>query len=201
MQKTILSIFDFSGVWSKFYKENGYNVIQADIKLTTYPNNIYQITEEYLNNISPIYGVLAAPPCTAFSGAGARWWKRQDLDGTTKECIDLAKKTLEIINCCKPTFWAVENPVGRLNKMVPEYKEHGPRYFQPFWYGEPYSKKTGLWGSFNFPQPNNVVKPEGQRPGQPPAWYSKMGGKSEKTKEYRSKTPVGFAKRFFEFNQ
>lgn len=139
--------------------------------------------------------------CTAFSGAGARWWKRQDQDGTTRECCLMAIKTLEIIEYCKPKFWAVENPVGRLNKMIPEFAKYGPRYFQPYFYGEKYSKKTGLWGKFNFPEPTNIVEPEGNRPGQPNAWYSKVGGKSEKTKEYRSMTPRGFAEAFYNCNK
>jgi len=31
--KTILSLFDYTGNWSKPYRDNGYNVIQVDIKL------------------------------------------------------------------------------------------------------------------------------------------------------------------------
>jgi len=31
--KTILSLFDYSGNWSFFYKKAGYNVIRQDIKL------------------------------------------------------------------------------------------------------------------------------------------------------------------------
>ena len=30
--KTILSLFDYSGNWPKYYRENGYEVIQVDIK-------------------------------------------------------------------------------------------------------------------------------------------------------------------------
>jgi len=101
----------------------------------------------------------------------------------------------------QPMWWVLENPVGRLNKLFPQLEDYGPRYYQPYWYGDPYSKKTGLWGRFNFPEPTNMVEPEGQRKGQPNAWYSKVGGKSEKTKEYRSITPIGFAQAFYEVNK
>ena len=200
-QKTILSLFDFSGIWSSYYKNNGYKVIQIDIKLNQKPNDIFDIDEKYLDSIAPVYGILASPPCTAFSGAGARWWKRQDEDGTTRECCLMAIKTLEIVEYCKPKFWAVENPVGRLNRMIPEFAKYGPKYFQPYFYGEKYSKKTGLWGQFNFPEPTNLVEPEGNRPGQPNSWYSKVGGKSPKTKEYRSMTPRGVAEAFYNCNK
>lgn len=33
MYKTILSLFDYSGHWSKPYKDAGYDVYQCDIKL------------------------------------------------------------------------------------------------------------------------------------------------------------------------
>ena len=45
-QKTILSLFDFSGIWSSYYKNNGYKVIQIDIKLNQKPNDIFDIDEK-----------------------------------------------------------------------------------------------------------------------------------------------------------
>jgi hypothetical protein len=71
-----------------------------------------------------------------------------------------------------------------------------PWYFQPWWYGDPYTKKTGLWGNFNKNLIRNEVEPtEGSK-----MWLN-YGGKSERTKELRSETPVGFARAFFLANQ
>ncbi len=47
---------------------------------------------------------------------------------------------------------------------------------------------------------DTAVEPTGHRPGQPNDWYSKVGGKSQRTKNYRSKTPRGFARAVFEAN-
>lgn len=194
-KKLILSLFDYSGNWSKPYRDAGYIIRQLDIKLG---NDIY---EYVVGSYGMVYGILAAPPCTDFAVCGAKHFAAKDADGRTTRSIALIKKTLEIIESEKPHFWCLENPVGRLNRLVPELSAFGPRYFQPYEYGDPYRKRTGLWGVFNFPEPTNIVRPEGVRVNQPDKWYSKVGGKSEKTKEYRSITPVGFSYAFFERNK
>ena len=104
-----------------------------------------------------------------------------------------------IIRKVRPKFWALENPVGRLRRLRPELGD--PRLvFDPCDFGDPYTKRTLLFGKFVLPV-KTPVTPLGGRPGQPNAWYSKMGGKSERTKEYRSATPPGFARAFFEANR
>jgi hypothetical protein len=170
-------------------------VVQIDIKLGS---NVFDSSVLSLGNI---HGILAAPPCTDFAVCGAKHFKRKDERGDTRKSVDLVERTLQIINYYKPKFWCLENPVGRLNTLVPYLREYGPRYFQPYHYGDPYRKKTGLWGIYNFPEPTSIVEPVGIRKGQPDEWYSKVGGKSEKTKEYRSITPIGFAYAFFNVNR
>lgn len=193
-KKLILSLFDYSGNWSKPYREAGYRVEQVDLKLG---RDIYGTDFSGYQT----YGILAAPPCTDFAVCGAKHFKRKDENGSTDSSVRLIRRTLEIIELLRPVFWCLENPVGRLNRLVPELSAFGPRYFQPYEYGDPYRKRTGLWGVFNFPEPTNIVRPEGVRVNQPDKWYSKVGGKSEKTKEYRSITPVGFSYAFFERNK
>lgn len=188
MTKTILSLFDYSGNWPKYYKENGYNVLQVDLK---HDLSVLDLQPEDIPD--DVYGILAAPPCTDFSGSGAQYWKTKDEDGRTAASLALVDKTLEIIEWCDPHFWALENPVGRLSKLRQQLGD--PWYFQPHWFGDPYTKKTGLWGKFNKDLPRNDVKPD------PNNWIMKLGGKSEKTKELRSMTPLGFAKAFYEANK
>ena len=182
--KTILSLFDYSGNWPKYYKEAGYNVLQVDIK---YGIDILKLSTRDLPN--QIHGILAAPPCTDFAGSGAQYWKQKDLDGRTEESLKLVDKVLQMVDYYNPEFWALENPVGRLQKLRPELGESW--YFQPHWFGDPYTKKTGLWGKFNRDLPKSPVEPD------PNSWIMKLGGKSEKTKELRSMTPLGFAFAFF----
>ena len=198
----ILSLFDFSGNWAMPYAEHGHDVILWDIKHTcdmySQFSDINDACADYFyenifDNYGTVDGVLAAVPCTDFAGSGARWWKGQDERGDTKKSIELVWQTLRIIDLCQPEFWVIENPVGRINKLVPELGK--PQYFQPWQFGEPYTKKTGLWGEFNMPEPTNIVEPtEGSK------MWKKYGGKSEKTKTARSETPIGFANAFYQAN-
>lgn len=57
-RKIILDLCGGTGSWSKYYKENGY-----DVRVITLPD--YDV----LNYEPPenVYGILAAPPCTMFS--------------------------------------------------------------------------------------------------------------------------------------
>lgn len=187
--KTILSLFDFSGNWPSPYKENGYDVFSIDIKQDI---DILELNKEDLPD--DVYGVLAAPPCTDFSSSGAQYWKTKDADGRTAASLALVDKTIEIVNWYPElTFWALENPVGRLSTLRPALGK--PWYFQPHYYGDAYTKKTGLWGNFNKDLPRNDVKPD------PNSWIMKLGGKSERTKELRSMTPLGFARAFYQANK
>ncbi|WP_282783092.1 DNA cytosine methyltransferase [Phaeodactylibacter xiamenensis] len=214
--KTLLSLFDYSLNWARPYYENGWAVCQLDIK---HGNDINEIDAEWVwENIfdnSPtgtVDGIIAAPPCTDFAVSGAQYWPRKDEDGSTEAAVELIYQVLRIVDLCQPDFWALENPVGRLNKLVPELAEYGPWYFQPHWYGDAYTKKTGLWGEFNKPTKTNAVglfqeveatpydEVEPERACAQGSWLQKLGGKSERTKELRSMTPEGFAYAFWEAN-
>jgi len=194
--KTILSLFDYSGNWSRPYREAGYNVIQVDIKLG---QNI--LTWDY-TQIKDVYGILAAVPCTDYALSGAAWFAAKDKDGRTEESNKLVKKTLEIINYFNPAFWVIENPMSRIHKLNPELGQ--PKYkFHPYEMAEydpeprnsQYQKTTWLWGKFENPVKKPLPNIDGAK------LHTKLGGKSEKVKELRSITPLGFAYAFYEANK
>lgn len=210
--KTILSLFDYSGEWSRPYREAGYETILVDIK---HGKRTHVFTGEGMTRVisvsvghpelfdllakfGPYHGILAAPPCTDFAVSGAQYWPEKDADGRTSASIELVRETLDLIRAFSPAWWALENPVGRLNRMVPELAEYGPWYFQPHWFGDPWTKKTGLWGTFNRALPRSDVDPI--RFNTQGSWTQSLGGKSERTKELRSMTPKGFARAFFQAN-
>jgi hypothetical protein len=198
--RTILSLFDYSGNWSRPYLEAGANVVQIDKKhgVDVMELSATWLKENVMDSFGTVDGILAAPPCTDFAVSGAQYWPAKDKDGRTAKSVELVRQVLRIVEFCKPDWWAMENPVGRLNTLLPELAEYGPWYFQPCDYGDPYTKKTGLWGRFVPPLPlwsgDNSVKPE--RVCSQGSWVQKLGGKSERTKELRSMTPLGFAYAF-----
>lgn len=179
MGKIILDLCGGTGAWSKPYKDSGY-----DVRLVTLPDDVRTYVPP-----KNVYGVLAAPPCCHLAGSGARWWKQKG-DKALIEAMSVADACLRIIFWAKPNFWVMENPVGRLS----QYYGKPVMTFQPYEYGDPWQKRTCLWGFFDTRLKKNIVEPtEGQKIWRMPP--------SEKRKEMRSITPPGFAKAFFEVNQ
>lgn len=200
--KTILSLFDYSGAWVRPYEEAGANVVMMDIKHGTDIAKIdcAFLIEEVLDDWGVVDGILAALPCTDFAVSGARWWKEKDAAGQTEDSIHLAYQTLRAVEFLQPDWWVLENPVGRLPRLVPELQPLGPWYFQPCDFGDPYTKKTGLWGDFTAPTQLQLGEDRSVAPVEGSKMWSKYGGKSERTKTMRSMTPAGFAQAFFECN-
>lgn len=180
--KVIYSLCDYSGEWAKAYKEAGYIVHLIDLK---FGHDVRLL----LRPESPVYGVLAAPPCTVFAGSGAKW---RALRPTSEvlEGLSIVDACLRFIYACNPVFWALENPVGWLK----DYLGEPVMYFDPCDYGDPYTKRTCLWGKFNIPRKTLVKPSEGSK------MHLAYGGRSERTKTLRSITPPGFARAFFEAN-
>ena len=180
-KKVILDLCGGTGSWSKRYRETGYDV--RNITLPDYDVRTYFTTED-------VYGILAAPPCTHLAGSGACWWKKKG-ENALLEALSVVDACLRIVIVTNPVFWCLENPVGRLVHYLGKPK----MYFHPCDYGDPYTKKTALWGNFNIPGKNYVYPSEGMK------LHRMYGGKSERTKRLRSITPSGFAQAFFEANR
>lgn len=236
---TLLSLFDYSGAWSEPYADAGWNVIRWDIKLNEFMEiNLLDSAETVLDLFEDVDGILAAPPCTDFANSGAQYWKQKDEDGRTKQSLELVYQVMRLADLFEPTdpdydgifFWAMENPVGRLPKLIPGLGK--PYYFNPNEFAQ-YTNPTlsqckeldrirskgGICitqEEFDFVlQFNAYTKRTGLwgKFNQPlkksiPAvklasqgtFTQKFGGKSEYTKEMRSFTPEGFAKAFYEAN-
>lgn len=193
--QTIISLYDYTGNWSQPYRENGYNVIQVDIKLGI------DILKWNYKDIKNVKGILIAQPCTDYALSGAKHFKAKDSDGRTKSSQILVAKTKEIIDYFNPDFWVLENPktrIHKLNKWIGNLKyKFNPCDFAGYGYeNERYNKETWLFGKFNDPIKKRLEPLEKEFPG-----FKKLGGKSERTKELRSITPLGFAYAFYESNK
>jgi hypothetical protein len=200
--KIILDLCGGTGAWSKPYADAGY-----DVRVITLPDNDVRIYKPPDN----VYGILAAPPCVEFSIA--KDWK---LDRDFTAGMDVVNACYRIIHTANPYFYAVENPVGYLKEWLGQ-----PTYiFHPWYFGDPWTKKTAIWGKFNKPQriyhtwqsvPKNdklYIRPGRKKPSI--AFLHKsaaavMDGYGNYTltndAEFRSITPPGFAKCFYEANR
>ncbi|MDX2240242.1 MAG: hypothetical protein NW224_06125 [Leptolyngbyaceae cyanobacterium bins.302] len=171
-ERVILSLCDYSGVWSRPYQDAGYKVAQVDIKLGQ--------DLRLLRHPGRVWGILAAPPCTVFSLAGNRT-KRTDQEWL--EALSVVDACLRLVWVASPRWWVLENPRGKLVHYL-----GSPRFeFEPFLYGDPWTKRTCLWGNFVIPE-FKPVEPE----------FSLH--QSVRDPQLRAQTPSGFATAFFKAN-
>lgn len=197
-KNVIISLCDYSGAWSQPYVDAGYAVKRIDLKRgddarlwPSKPSGKARFSSDFddiRDYIGLVRGVLSAPVCTAFSNAGA---KHTRTDDDVREALALVDACIRISMVVDPDFWALENTVGKLVKWLGD-----PAYtFNPCDFGDPYTKRTLLWGRFNSDLKTNPVEPvEGSK------MWAQYGGGSDRTKELRSLTPPGFARAFYEAN-
>lgn len=171
----ILDLCAGSGEWSRPYLEAGYEVRRVDL-----PEDV-----RLIHNPGKVHGILAAPPCTVFASSGARW-PRSNEDYI--EALSIVDACLRLVVICQPEWWVLENPIGKLVRWLGKPK----MYFQPYEYGDPYTKRTALWGDFNEPIKNPVIPEE-------KSMIHYMSPSPQRA-ALRSVTPSGFAKAFFEAN-
>lgn len=138
-----------------------------------------------------IRGFFAMPPCTHFAASGARWWADKG-DGPLLESLSVADACIRLATALRAhglRWWALENPIGRLVN----YLGDPTMAFDPCDYGDPYTKRTLLWGEFNTELPRTPV---------PASEGSKMHRmpESKARAALRSQTPAGFSRAFFSAN-
>lgn len=158
--------------------------------------------------------IMAFPPCTDLANSGSRHWKKKaeaDPDFQIK-----AAATARIAANIADYFgvpYMIENPVGKLSTLwrkpdhsfnpcdfggyLDEHDEHPifPDFLPP---RDAYVKKTMLWtgNGFYMPPMRYVLPVSKDFPG-----WSKLGGKSKRTKLIRSLTPRGLAIAVYEANK
>ncbi len=127
-----------------------------------------------------MWGILAAPPCTEFSIArnGHPDRPRDFVAGmaTVNACM-------RIILQCRPKWWALENPTGHLSKFLGTPRDT----WEPCDFGDPWTKRTSIWGEYTIPTRGPFVQPTGS-------------AMQRSTAALRAVTPPGFARAFYEAN-
>lgn len=217
--KILISLFDRSGNWSAEYEKAGWIVYRVDLKdgidIMTWDYKSIKTWGKHIERQRVVCGVIAAVPCTEFALTGAASFAKKDQDGTTDEAVKLAKKALEIISYFgldhwgyfagdysdgdTPFFWAIENPMTRLHKLVPEVGQikfkFSPNEFAQYSdnpEANQYSKQTWLFGEFKAPEKKPLPSLiSGLK------WKDSKRGTREQKAQQRSVTPDGFSKAFY----
>ena len=136
----VIDLFSGLGGFSQAFVDRGHYVERYDFNEDfqevphTTIKDVFDMTPIDLE-IADI--VLASIDCTHFSHANPF----PDKDGL-RLSKELTKHTLNIIHETNPQFWVIENPPGRIKKVL------GPPVYKTAWgyWGTPYLKPTWLWG-------------------------------------------------------
>lgn len=189
MSRLVLSLFDLTGNMVKPWADAGFDTLCVDIQRDGTdilrwlpPRREYQI-------------IFAFPPCTNLSVSGARWFKDKGLAGLGS-AIELIERARDICEwACAP--WMLENPVSTLSTYwrAPDHIFH-PHQFAGLEPADNYTKKTCLWTGNDFRMPQPFPLPDAARPDD----RIHKAAPGPLRANFRSATPMGFARAVFEAN-
>lgn len=205
----VISLCDLTGNFVQPWVDAGYHAILVD------PQHIFSTThgritrlamtvEGALDELGPVIRrgdvafVAAFPPCTDMAVSGARWFE-------TKRRADpmFQAKAVAVAEQCRTLGrlsgapWLVENPVSVLRRVFgrPDHTFHPSDYaaLEP---ADNYTKRTCLWtgGGFVMPAPQRDASL-----GEPDDRIHKAPPSAERA-NFRSATPMGFARAVFQAN-
>lgn len=147
-----------SGVVRRAFRGYGHTAFSCDLLPARDGECIYHFTMDVMHALEMGRGVydlvILHPPCQFIAVSGNRWYanshQRRAATFWTLELWDLA--------CACARHVCLENPVGL---KIPGVTPH---WVQPWQFGHPETKKTGLW-LHNLPplEPTRVVEPTEQR--------------------------------------
>lgn len=216
--KLIVSLFDKTLQWVQPFINAGYAVIPWDL---SHEGNIlendagiellmWKISEAIEAGYQP-FGLLGAPPCTRYTVSSNRhraesrtkiievdkgWFMTEmEMYNLLTSCYETIREYMERIGGRPLQFHALENPIGVIETECPWIKEYPVKWkFDPCDFGDPYTKKTVLWGDYKIPQyktPTLFVIPE---------YIHNMAPGPDRSAK-RSVTPKGFAQAFYQANK
>ena len=176
----VLELFAGSRSIGKASEILGYQVFSSDLINFEKIDYVTSILNFNINKVPFQPDIIwASPPCTGFSVAalGHHWTGGKNAyipkTDTAKLGIELAKKTIEIINYFKPKYFFIENPRGLLRKMdfMDNFIRQSITYCQ---YGDTRMKPTDIWTNSTkwIPRPMckngddcHIAAPRGSRTG------------------------------------
>jgi hypothetical protein len=183
---------EYSGAVREEFRRLGHDAWSCDLLQSDDGSEFHEVRDVFEMIESREWDIaILHPPCTALAVSGNAHYGR----GMAKEHLrgESIKWTMDLWElatlCCNHV--ALENPVGVLSNHIPVK----PSYIQPYEFGHPESKRTGLW-LHGLPalKPTQVLtKPAcGYWENQTPSGQNKLSESKDRWK-LRSKTYSGVA--------
>jgi hypothetical protein len=149
----VLVACEYSGRVRDAFTRRGHYAVSCDLLPSDTPGKHYQGDVRQLLKYKWDL-LIGFPPCTKLSAIGARYWPMYQEDGSQQEAIDF----FWLLAHAKVPRVAIENPAGIMSRLW----RKPDQYIQPWWFGDPWIKRTGLWLR-NLPllRPTNEVEPMG----------------------------------------
>lgn len=205
MKDVALFLYDLTGNMAKPWIEAGYTVVLVDVQHPpgiTQNGPIIRVGADIRNGWLPpremidrIAFAAAFPPCDHLSVSGARWFKGKGLRKLAL-AIDLFATAADLCEWLDVPY-LMENPVSMISSYwrKPDYTFH-PHHFTLLEPDDNYTKKTCLWVGGGFVMPAickdfTIGEPDDRIHKAPP---------SDERANFRSATPMGFARAVFQAN-
>ena len=209
MSAVVISLCDLTGQFAQPWVDAGYRAILVDPQhgIDSDDGRVARLAmtvEEALPTLSRtlrydrVAFVAGWPPCTDMAVSGARWFEaKRKADPMFQAKAVAVAEQCRTLGRLSGAPWLVENPVSVLSRAFgkPDHTFHPADYtaWEP---ADNYTKKTCLWTGGGFVMP-------------PPAQDLELGAPDNRIHfaspgperaNFRSATPMGFARAVFEVN-
>ena len=136
----VLVACEYSGTVREAFTERGHDAWSCDLLPTDIPSDKH-IQGDCLEAIASQKWdlIIGHPPCTFLTVSNSKNWAKLQANGKQQAAIDFV---LAIWDADCPRI-CIENPVGALSTRSRMGKP--TQYVQPYEFGHPEQKKTGLW--------------------------------------------------------
>jgi hypothetical protein len=202
----VVSLFDKTGNMVRPWAEAGYECVCYDIAHdrprfeSVGAGSIMFVPFDLMHRAPIVAGriaiVFAFPPCTHLAVSGARWFQGKGLRALA-ESVQMFATAAEFAEASGAPYM-IENPVSTISTYwrKPDHTFH-PYEYTGFCLNDNYTKKTCLWtgGGFVMPEPeinHYLGEPDNRIHAAPP---------SDERADFRSATPMGFARAVFSSNE
>lgn len=149
----ILCACEESQVVTKEFRKRGHEAYSCDIEPCSGGHPEWHLQQDVIPLLKNDWDmIIAFPPCTHLSAAGARYWKEKQQDGRQQQGIDFFMKFAD----CDCEKVAIENPTGIINTTW----RKPDQIFHPHHFGDPFQKRTCLWlKGLPILEHTNVIEP------------------------------------------